>query len=166
MKMRTQLSLLAMLMALALPAQAAEKQSWDFVKAGETIQFSYGVPESHAVTIIFRCEAAGKRVEIVSTVVPRNAKKGQAAKTTLSNGVATVVYDGRFGQDAEDDGFHFVTSVSADSNVFAVLKSGKTLTITTPGRQMRVPLKGVAKPIAQFEAACFGAKGQPAKAGG
>ena len=48
MKMRPKLSLLAMLMALAVPAQAAEKQSWDFVKAGETIQFSYGVPESHA----------------------------------------------------------------------------------------------------------------------
>ena len=49
MKIRTKLSLVAMMMALAVPAQAAEKQSWDFVKAGETIQFSYGVPESHAV---------------------------------------------------------------------------------------------------------------------
>ena len=170
MKMRPKLSLLAMLMALAVPAQAAEKQSWDFVKAGETIQFAYGVPESHAVTIIFRCEAAGQRVEIVSTVVPRNPKKGQAAKTTLGNGSTSVVYDGKFGRDSEDDGFYFRASVPAEPNVFAVLKSGKTLTISLPGGRDRVPLKGVAKPMAQFEAACFGAKsfgakGRPAKAG-
>jgi len=166
MKMRAKLSLLAMLTVLAAPAQAAEKQSWDFIKSGETIQFSYGVPESHAVTIIFRCEAAGQRVEIVSTVVPRNPKKGQAARTTLSNGSTTVVYDGTFGRDSEDDGFYFRAHVPAEPNVFAVLKSGKTLTISLPGARDRVPLKGVAKPIAQFEAACFGAKGQPAKAGG
>src|SRR5688572_9873515 len=110
MKLRTKLSLLAMLAAFAPPAQAAEKQSWNFVKAGETIQFAYGVPESHAVTIIFRCEAAGQRVEIVSTVVPRNPKKGQTAKTTLSNGSTTIVYDGTFGRDSEDSGFHFTAS--------------------------------------------------------
>jgi len=166
MKMRTQLSLLAMLMALAAPAHAAEKQSWNFVHVEKTIQFTYGVPESHAVTIIFRCEAAGQRVEIVSTVVPRNPKKGQAAKTTLSNGSTTVVYDGKFGRDSEDDGFYFTTSVPAEPNVFAVLKSGKTLTISLPGGRDRVPLRGVAKPMAQFEAACFAAKGKSAKAGG
>jgi len=164
MKMRTKLSLVAMMMALAVPAQAVEKQSWDFVKAGETIQFSYGVPESHAVTIIFRCEDAGQRVEIVSTVTPRNPKKGQAAKTTLSNGSTTVVYDGKFGRTPVEGGFYFRTSVPAEPNVFAVLKSGKTLTISLPGGQDRVPLKGVAKPMAQFEAACFGAKAKSAKA--
>ena len=163
MKLRTKLSLLAMLAAFAAPAQAAEKQSWNFVKAGETIQFAYGVPESHAVTIIFRCEAAGQRVEIVSTVMPRNPKNGQAARTTLSNGSTTVVYDGKFGRDSEDSGFHFTTSVAAEPNVFAVLKSGKTLTISLPGGRDHVPLKGVAKPLAQFEAACFGAKGKSAK---
>jgi hypothetical protein len=163
--MRTKLSLVAMMMALAAPAQAAERQSWDFIKSGQTIQFSYGVPESHAVTIIFRCEAEGKRVEIVSTAAPRNPKKGQAAKTTLSNGTVTVAYDGKFGRDSEDDGFHFIAHVSADPNVFAVLKSGKTLTISLPGGRERVPLKGVAKPMAQFEQACFGARGKSANAG-
>lgn len=154
--MHMKLFLLALTATLAASAQAAEKRSWDFVKAGETIQFAYGVPESHAVTIIFRCEAARKRVEIVSTVVPSNAKKGQAAKTTLSNGSTTVAYDGALGRDAEDNGFYFRASVLAEPNVFAVLKSGKSLTIKTSGRQKRVPLRGVAKPLAQFETACFG----------
>lgn len=159
MNMRTISPAFVLAMALAIPVQAAEKQSWDFVHAGQTIQFSYGVPESHAVTIIFRCEAEGKRIEIVSTVVPRKVRKGQAAKTTLSNGAATITYDGKFGQDSEDDGFHFVASMPVEPSVFAVLKSGKTLTISIPGKQTRVPLKGVAKPMAQFEQACFGAKG-------
>jgi hypothetical protein len=166
MKMRTKLSLLAMLMALAAPAQAAEKQSWDYIKSGETIQFSYGVPDSHEVTIIFRCAAGGKSVDIVSTITPRKPKKGQAAKTTLSNGSTTVVYDGKFGRDSEDSGFHFFARVPATPNMFAVLKSGKTLTISLPGGQDRVPLRGVAKSMAEFEAACFGAKGKSAKAGG
>lgn len=162
--MRTKLSLLAVIAALAAPAQAAEKQSWDYVKSGETIQFSYGVPDSHDVTIIFRCSDAGKRVEIVSTALPRHPKKGQAAKTTLNNGSTTVVYNGRFDLYSKDYGFYFIAHVPAEPNVFAILKSGKTLTISVPGGQNRVPLKGVAKPMAQFEAACFGDKAKSAKA--
>jgi hypothetical protein len=40
--------------------------------------------------------------------------------------------------------------------VVDILRSGTTLTIGIPGRQFRVPLKGVANPLAQFEAACLG----------
>jgi hypothetical protein len=36
-----------------------------------------------------------------------------------------------------------------------ILKSGSSLAIGIPGKQESVPLKGVAKPLARFETACF-----------
>jgi hypothetical protein len=117
------------------------------------VQLSYGVPESDIVTLAFRCKA--KRIEIVSTVLPRRPKKGQAVRTTLSNGAATTVFDGKFGYTSSEEGFYFVADVPAEPKVVAVLKSGTSLTISIPGKEERVPLKGVAKLLAQFEAACF-----------
>jgi len=29
--------------------------SWNFVRSGQEVQLSYGVPESEIVTIVFRC---------------------------------------------------------------------------------------------------------------
>ena len=45
------------------PVQGADKYSWDFVRSGQEVQLSYGVPESDIVTLTFRC--AAKRIEIV-----------------------------------------------------------------------------------------------------
>jgi hypothetical protein len=54
-----------------------------------------------------------------------------------------------------EHGFHFEASTAADPKVVDVLRSGTSLTISIPGKQHRVPLRGVAKPLAQFETACF-----------
>ena len=151
--MRVTLAAFALMLALAVPARGADKYSWDFVRSGQEVQLSYGVPESDIVTITFRCKA--KRIEIVSTVLPRKPKKGQAVRTTLSNGAATAAFDGKFGYTSSEEGFYFIAAVAAEPKVVAVLKSGTSLTIRIPGKEERVPLKGVAKPLAQFETACF-----------
>ena len=140
-------------LALAASARAADKYSWDFVKSGQEVQLSYGIPESEAVIISFVCKA--KRIEIISTVLPRKPRKGQPVKTTLSNGAVTTVFDGKFGHTSSEEGFYFQASAAAEPKVVAVLKAGTSLTIDIPGKQERVPLKGVAAPLAQFEAACF-----------
>src|SRR5882757_3630827 len=92
--MRVTLAAAALMLALAAPAQGAGKYSWDFFKSGQEGQLSYGVPETEIVTIAFVCNA--KRIEIISTVLPRKPKKGQAVRTTLGNGAVTAAYDGTF----------------------------------------------------------------------
>jgi len=151
--MRVALAAAAAMLVLAAPVPGADKYSWDFVRSGQEVQLSYGVPESEIVTIVFRCKA--KRIEIVSTVLPRRPKKGQAVRTTLSNGAATAAFDGKFGYTSSEDGFYFEASAAAEPKVVTVLKAGTSLTISIPGKQERVPLKGVARPLAQFETACF-----------
>jgi len=151
--MRVTLAAVASMLALAVPVQGADKYSWDFVRSGQEVQLSYGIPESDVVTLTFRC--AAKRIEIVSTVLPRKPKKGQAVRTTLSNGAATAAYDGKFGYTSSEEGFYFIAYVPAEPKVVAVLKSGTSLTIRIPGKEERVPLKGVMRPLAEFEAACF-----------
>jgi|SRR4051812_25960690 hypothetical protein len=153
--MRITLAASVLMLALAAPAQAANKQSWDFVKSGnDEAQIAYGVPESDSITIVFRCFMKTKRIEIISTVLPRKAKKDQPLRTTLTNGGRAVAYDGKIGRSTEE--FHFETSVAAEPKAVAILKPGALLTIGIPGKQVRVPLRGVAKPLAQFETACLG----------
>src|SRR5262245_30320563 len=146
----------ALMLTLAEPAFSAEKQSWGFVQSGKDVLLSYGVPESESITLPFWCYAAPKRIEIVNTVLPGKPRKGQPLTTTLRNGAGTAAYAGKIGQDAGHETFHFAASTAAEPKVVDILKSGTTLTIGIPGKQDRVPLRGVAKPLAQFEAACFG----------
>ena len=87
--------------------------------------------------------------------MPTKPKKGAALTTTLTNGAVTASYDGRIGHHSEH-GFHFEASAPAEPKLVDVLRSGTMLTISIPGKQLRVPLKGVAKPLAQFETACLG----------
>ena len=155
--MRVTLAASALMLALAAPVQGADKYSWDFVRSGHEVQLSYGIPESEAVTIIFRCEVKreGKQIEIVSTVLPAKPRKGQSVRTTLSNGAATAAYNGKFGYSSSSEGFYFEASAAAEPKVVDILKSGTSLTISIPGKHERVPLRGVAGPLAKFEAACF-----------
>jgi hypothetical protein len=151
--MRVTLAASALMLALAVPAQGIDKQVWAFFKSDKETLLFYGVPESEAVTLVFRCEA--KRIEIISTVLPRKPKKGQSATTTLSNGAVAAAYHGKFGHGSSEEGFHFEASTIAEPAVTDILKSGTLLTISISGKQERVPLRGVAKPLAQFETACF-----------
>lgn len=154
--MRLTLAASALMLALATPALGADKESWDFYKSADMAQFGYGVPESDIITITFRCTFKKKPIEIVTTVLPAKPKKGQALKTTLTNGAVTASYDGRVGHHSAH-GYHFAATAPAEPKLLDVLKSGTTLTISVPGgNPVRVPLKGVAKPMAQFEAACLG----------
>src|ERR1700712_5332060 len=117
--MRVTLAAFALMSALATPVQGADKYSWDFVRSGQEVQLSYGVPESDIVTITFRCKT--KHIEIVSTVLPRKPKKGQAVKPRLSNGAATAAFDGKFGYASSEEGFYFIADVPAEPKVVAVL---------------------------------------------
>lgn len=144
----------ALTFAVVASATSAERQVWGFVKSGEEVLLFYGIPESDAVTISFICNAKPRRFEIVSTVLPPKPGKGRSARLSLSNGAVTAGYDGKLDGNAED-GLHFEASMAAAPKILDVLKSGKSLTISFPGKQERVPLRGIAKPLGQFEAACF-----------
>jgi hypothetical protein len=151
--MRAKLAASALMLALVAPAQGADKYAWDFVKSGNEVQLSYGIPESEVVTIAFVCKAT--RIDLISTVLPRRPRKGQSARTTLRNGAVTAAYDGTFAYTSSEEGFYFKASTAAEPKVVSVLKAGTSLTIRTSGKEERIPLKGVAGPLAQFETACF-----------
>lgn len=148
-------ALAAMMILLALPASGAERQSWGYVTSGETLQLFYGVPESDSLTIAFICRPKAKQIEVVSSVMPEGPKKGQLRTTILNNGVSSETFDGALaGEDA--DSLHFSSTVPAERKVTDILKSGRRLTIRMAGKRQSVPLRGAQKPLAQFEAACFG----------
>jgi hypothetical protein len=146
----------ALVLAIAAPAHAENKESWGFVVASrQEVLLSYGVPESDSVTINFFCRPTDRQIEIVSAILPAKPRKSQPLTTTLTNGTARAAYAGKV-HHHQEHGYHFAATTPLDRKVVDVLKSGTTLTIGIPGKQHRVPLRGVPKPLAQFETACFG----------
>jgi opacity protein-like surface antigen len=113
--MRRTLAVSTLMLALAAPAQSADKESWDFYKSADEAQFGYGVPESDLITITFRCTFKKKPIELVTTVLPAKPRKGQTLKTTLTNGAVTATYDGKTGHHS-DHGYHFVADIPADAD--------------------------------------------------
>jgi hypothetical protein len=154
--MRLTLAAFALMLALAAPAQGADRQAWGFIKSGKEVQLSYGVPESDVIIIALWCKPAARKIELVTTVLPPKPRKGRSVTTTLGNGAATASYGGKVGYDAAHELFHFAASIAAEPKVVDLLKSGTSLTISVGGKQVRVPLRGIARPLGQFEAACFG----------
>jgi hypothetical protein len=153
--MRVILAACALMLALAAPAQGADKQSWGFVTSGNEALLVYCVPESDIITVSFICEPKANKLEIVTTVLPARPRKGQSVRTTLSNGAVTAAYDGKLGYH-EEHGYHFAVQTAADPKVVDILRLGTALTISIPGKRERVPLRGIAAPLAKFQAACFG----------
>ena len=148
-------SLLTLTFASSAPALASERQVWGIEKTDEAVHLYYGVPESDALTIAFVCKTRTKKIEIVSSVLPDKPKKDEPITTILRNGKASADHDGKVAGDSED-GFHFATEVTAEPKVTDVLKGGSALVIRVRGKQQRVPLRGSAKPLAEFEKLCFG----------
>jgi hypothetical protein len=153
--MRVMLAASALMLALVAPAESAAERVWGFVKSDDDVRLFYGVPDSGDVTLVFACVAKRKRIEIINTVLPHKPRIGQAVKTTLRNGAISAVNRGKLGH-SESEGFYVAASTAAYPAVLDVLKSGTSLTIGIPGRQERVPLRGIANPLATFETACFG----------
>ena len=151
------IGLAALLLPAVSSAQGADKQAWGFIKSGVEARLFYGVPDSGNLTIAFVCEV--KRISIVTTVLPPHPKKGRTVRTTLSNGAVTAAYVGKLGH-TESEGFYVEASAASDAKILNVLRTGTSLRIAIGGKQERVPLRGVARPLARFEAACF--RGPPA----
>jgi hypothetical protein len=146
--------LAALLILTALPAQGAERQVWGFVTSDELVQLFYGIPESDGLTLAFICRTKTRQIEVVTSVLPEGPKKGQLRTIILNNGNLSETFDGKLAGD-DEDGLHFEATVAAERKVTEILKSGRRLTIRVAGKRQSIPLRGVAKPLAQFEAACF-----------
>jgi len=146
--------LAALLILMALPAQGAERQVWGFVTSDDMVQLFYGIPESDGLTLAFICRTKTRQIEVFSSVMPEGPKKGQLRTTILHNGNSSETLDGKLEGDGED-GLHFSSTVPAERKVTDILKSGRRLTIRVAGKRQSIPLRGVQKPLAQFETACF-----------
>lgn len=150
--MRSTLVAVALMLAMSAPVQGAQKYEWGFYESGGDSVLLYGVPETEIVIVSFICEAG--RVSVTSFLSPPKRKKGQSVRLTIRNGAKSVAYDGKI-RFSEDDGFDFYAPKVAGAEAMDILKSGTSVVLSVPGKQERVPLRGLAKPLAQFEKACL-----------
>ena len=143
-----------MLTAVAAPVAAVpNKQSWDFIKAGDERFLVYGVPESDIITLSFICDTKKKSVEVVTTVLPSRVKAGRAGKIKLSTGSASLEYAGFTGGNL-DMGFHLAATTPIDAKMFDLLEKGTAVQIEALGKKDSVTLSGIKKPLAQMRQEC------------
>ena len=152
--MRSLLSCIGLATMLVASPTSADKQSWGFVKSGSAVLLVYGVPEFEAVTLSFICEPKKKTIDVVTTVLPRNAKQDRTGIIKLSNGSAIIEYAGKVGRDNADSGLHFAAATPIDAQLFDLLDKGASVRIEALGASGSVPLGGIKKPLAQMRQAC------------
>jgi hypothetical protein len=114
----------------------------------------YGVPDSEAVTLSLICEPKKKTIDVLTTVLPRNAKQGGTGIIKLSNGSSNVEYAGTIGRDNADSGLHFTAATMIDAQLFDLLDKGTSVRVEALGANGSVPLNGIKKPLAQMRQAC------------
>ena len=144
---------LTLLLSVA-PAVSAEKQSWDLVRSGREALLVYGVTESEAITLSFICEPKKRQIDVVTTVLPAKSKVGQAATIKLTNGSASLAFNGKVGRDNEDSGEHVSAIAPIDARLFDLLENGTSVRIDALGAHDSVPLIGIKRPLAQMRKAC------------
>ena len=155
-QMRMTLAVSALMLALTGSAEASNKFSWGFVKIGSSkYNLSYGLPEFDIVPLGVHLPHEEEARRNLHLCVAGELEIRSAAPDHVPNGAMTAVYDGKVGYSKASEEYHFEASIAADPKVVDILKSGVSLTISIPGYNERVLLKGIAKPLAQFEAACF-----------
>jgi hypothetical protein len=141
-----------LMVSLATPA-AASKQQWSFIKSGSEALLVYGVPEADVVTLSFICEPKRKSVDIVTTVLPRNAKGERPGRIKLTGAAASLEFAGKTSRHDEDRGIYFSALAAIDARLFDLLDKGTSLRIEAMGARDS-PLAQIKKPLTRMRQAC------------
>jgi hypothetical protein len=139
---------------VAGPAAADNKERWAFIKYDEIALLYYGIPESEAGTLYFSCNIEKKTIHIITPVMPRKAGKGATGKLKLINNASSLEYAGKVVGAGEDDGIQVEAATTIDPKIFALVETGKSLTIDSFGKKETIPLKNVTGPLAKMRMAC------------
>jgi hypothetical protein len=141
---------------LNVPAPAQEPRTWIFDDTAESVTLQYGTPESDDAVIVFSCEANAKTMRIAEFLASSSLTPGRTAKLRLVRGNISLEYTGQ-ALASESDGDAYLEVVTpADRKLFALLKSGSSLTIDIAGAQTTIPLASATPHVAALERFCLG----------
>ena len=143
-------------LALAVPASAQDQRVWNFDDNPEAPALEFGAPESDDMLIVFSCEPSVKRMSIVESVASTKLNPGTSVTFKLTAGSASLDLTGDAIANETDGAVSIEVNGAPNPRVFALLKSGPSLTIEVPGAKETIPLAGAAPHISAFEKLCFG----------
>lgn len=145
----------ALALMLAVPALAQDKRAWVFDDNPEAPSLEYGAPESDDILIAFACEPADKRMLIVESVASKTLNPGGKATFKLTAGTTSLDLTGDAVANETDGTVSIEVTGAPNPRVFALLKTGPTLTIEVAGAKETIPLAGAVPHIPAFEKLCF-----------
>src|SRR6185369_4595846 len=124
--------------ALALPARAEPARTWIFDDNPEAPSLDYGAPDSDDVLIAFACDPSAKRMTIVESVTTKKLNPGGSATFRLTAGTQSLDLTGDAIANESDGTVSIEVNGPPNPRVFALLKSGPTLTIEVAGAKETV----------------------------
>jgi hypothetical protein len=148
-----------LLIALALtiaPATAQDARVWNFDDNPEAPALEFGPPGSDETLIAFSCDPGAKRMTIVESVASTKLVPGASVIMKLTAGGASLDLTGDAIANETDGTVNVEISGPPNPRVFALLKTGPTLTIEVPGASETIPLGGATPHVAAFERMCLG----------
>jgi hypothetical protein len=150
--------LILVALALAAPAFAQDSRVWNFDDNPEAPALGFGAPDSDDVLIAFSCEPSAKQMTIVESVASTKLNPGPSVPLKLTAGTTTLSLTGNAIANETDGTVSVEVTGAVNPRVFALLRTGPSLTIEVPGATETIPLAGAAPHIAAFERMCLGRK--------
>ena len=154
--MLSRLPTVALVLALAAPAAAQDSRVWNFDDNPEAPALGFGAPDSDDVVIAFSCEPSARRMTILEAIASTKLNPGVGVPLKLSAGSVSLDLTGDAIASETDGSVNIEVSGPPNPRVFALLRSGPTLTIEVPGAKETIPLSGAAPHVAAFERMCLG----------
>jgi hypothetical protein len=139
---------------IAAPASAQTARSWIFDDNPEAPALVYGAPDSDDMLIAISCEPDEKRMTIVEAVGSKKLNPGGTTTFRLSAGTASLDLTGDAVANETDGSVNIEVTGAPNPRVFALLKSGPSLTIEVAGEKETIPLAGAAPHIPVLEKLC------------
>jgi hypothetical protein len=138
------------------PVPAQEARTWIFDDSPESVTLQYGTPESDDVVIAFSCEANSKTIRIAEFLASSSLTPGRSARLRLARGNVSLEYPGQALANETDGNAYLEVTTAADRKLFALLKTGPSLTIDIAGKQTTIPLTSATPHVAALEKFCLG----------
>jgi hypothetical protein len=108
------------------------------------------------VVIAFNCEANSKTMRIAEFLASSSLTPGRSARLRLARGNVSLEYPGQALANETDGNAYLEVTTAADRKLFALLKTGPSLTIDIAGKQTTIPLTSATPHVAALEKFCLG----------
>lgn len=134
-------------------ATVKRQPAWKFRRITGVPTLEYGFSDSETL-ISFSCQPEAGLIRVVSQIGSRGVRPGDGAAIRLTNGRNRYEIAGTAFSTESREAVDIGAATRIDAKLFALFRSGDTLTVDVPGRRQSLAVSAARPSAEAFERAC------------